>query len=189
MSSSLVKPGTAPAEMTRACMLYTAATQCSHACAWMGWCAAVVLRACRKHCACCITCCPCVLTFAVNSSPLFTSPFPSPYTLDILHESRTCSVSEMPWQCWICCTQSPQHVHTNFWLGTMDRSMQVQTGWLLWCLVNLGVTHSPQCLKLTPSSFKFSSKFSSLVLLLAIQVAKWWMAMQLSIAQWLGGSG
>lgn len=128
MSSSLVKPGTAPAEMTRACMLYTAATQCSHACAWMGLCAAVVLRVCRKHCACCIMCCPCVLTFAVNSSPLFTSPFPSPYTLDILHECRTCSVSEMPGQCWICCTQSPQHVHTNFWLGTMDGSMQVQPG-------------------------------------------------------------
>lgn len=60
-----------------------------------------VLRMCRKHCTCPV---PAAQALAPLQEILllFPSPFPSPYTLDLLHKHRTCySVLETPWQCWL----------------------------------------------------------------------------------------
>ena len=195
MSSSVAKPGAAPACWTSRNYQRMRVVYCSHL---------VLTCLCTDGLACCgcaedvqealcwlCMCCPRVVTFAVSSLPLFTSPFPSPCTWDLLHECRTYSVSEMPWQCWICCAQSPQRVRSasDWELWTEVCKSGQGPFWLLWCLVNLGLTHSPQCLKLTPSSFKFSSEFSSSVLLLAIQVAKWWQCSYLLPSDFEEGSG
>lgn len=103
------------------------------------------------------------------------SPFPK-YSLDLLHKYRTCSVLETPWQCWfavlkacsMCIPSSSWGLETEVFKSDQDPF------WLLWWLLNLWLACSSLCLKLTPASFEFSNKFSSLGLLLAIQVPKWW---------------
>lgn len=130
MSSSLAKPSTAPVCWTSRNDQSVRVVYCSHS---------VLTCLCTDGLVCCrcagamqetlcllYMCCPRVLTFAVNSLLLFISPFLSP--LDLLHKCRTCSVSKMPWQRWICYAQIPQQTHAYFWLGTMDRSVQVQPG-------------------------------------------------------------
>lgn len=132
-------------EITRACMLCTATTRGSHACVRMGCCAVGVLALCRKHRA-----------YYINAEHVLYLKCSGNVGFTVLKACSTCiRTSDLELWTEVCkCSQGPF--------------------WLQWCLVNLGLTCSPQWLKPNPSSIKYSTKFGSLVLLLAIKVAKWW---------------
>lgn len=158
-------------EMSRACVLYTAATQCSHACAQMGW----VLRLCRGR-AGSTALSAYVLPVRSHLCSKFIASVHIPFPFS-LHIGFIPWVQNMfcIWNVGFAVLKAPSTCKpTSDWqLWTEVCKSSQGPFWLQWCHVNLGLTRPPQCLKLTPSSFKFSNKFSSLVLLLAIQVAKW----------------
>lgn len=119
-----------------------------------------VLRMCRKRCTCHVPAAQ-VLIPAQEILLLFTAPFPSPYTLDLLHKKRTCSVLETPGNVVFAVLRACSRcVPTSGWGPETEVSRSNQgLFWLLWWLFNLGLACSSLCLKLTLSSFKFSSKF------------------------------
>lgn len=106
--------------------------------------------------ACVLPTCPQLFSKFIASAHV-----PFPFTLDLLHEFRTFSVSEIVWEYEICCAQSMQHMHKYFWLGIMDESVQTQSGSPLPARVSCNSGSClPHCLKPFPLSFRFSSKFS-----------------------------
>lgn len=175
MSSSLAKPGTAPTCWTYRSAQSVCFVQCSHS-ELTGLCRdGLVCWGCAGSTALPCTCCPGAHIFAGNPAPVH---IPFPFSL---HTGFIAQIQEM------FCTRNALAVLGFLCSNPAECVYPLLPGdWRLRCSSPTRVCSDScgdfliwdllahHCLKLTPSSFKFSNKFSSLGLLFVIQVPKWW---------------